>query len=106
MGVFVFLPPRAAPDRWPIARPAEHRLHPRLATCLLSAVAAVLSLCSSLRLGLPAIVGTAQLPGNPLPDAWADPEVRAAVPHLKAATPLQGRARRNRGRPRAAAGRG
>jgi hypothetical protein len=27
------------------------------------------------------VVGTAQLPGNPLPDGWSDPEVRAAVPH-------------------------
>ncbi|MGD1217336.1 M48 family metalloprotease [Streptomyces krungchingensis] len=81
MGVFVFLPLVLPLTAWPIARLAEHRLHPRLATCLLSAVAAVLSLCSSLCLGLLAIVGTAQLPGNPLPDAWADPEVRAAVPH-------------------------
>ncbi|MFF4834913.1 M56 family metallopeptidase [Streptomyces sp. NPDC001315] len=81
MGVFVFLPLVLPLTAWPIARLAEHRLHPRLATRLLSAVAAVLGLCSSLCLGLLAIVGTAQLPGNPLPDAWADPEVRAAVPH-------------------------
>ncbi|MGW3094608.1 M56 family metallopeptidase [Streptomyces sp. NPDC001102] len=81
MGVFVFLPLVLPLTAWPIARLAEHRLHPRMATRLLSAVAAVLGLCSSLCLALLAIVGTAQLPGNPLPDAWADPEVRAAVPH-------------------------
>ncbi|MCX4763454.1 M48 family metalloprotease [Streptomyces sp. NBC_01275] len=81
MGVFVFLPLVLPLTAWPVARLAEHRLHPRLATRLLSAVAAVLGLCSSLCLGLLAIVGTAQLPGNPLPDGWADPEVRAAVPH-------------------------
>ena len=27
------------------------------------------------------VVGTAQLPGNPLPDGWSDAEVREAVPH-------------------------
>ncbi|MGW0763629.1 M56 family metallopeptidase, partial [Streptomyces sp. NPDC002814] len=27
------------------------------------------------------VVGTAQLPGNPLPDGWSDPEVREAVPY-------------------------
>lgn len=79
--MFVFLPLVLPLTAWPIARLAEHRLHPRLATRLLAAVAAVLGLCSTLCLGLLAIVGTAQLPGNPLPDTWADPEVRAAVPH-------------------------
>ncbi|MFE7170944.1 M56 family metallopeptidase [Streptomyces sp. NPDC057616] len=81
MGVFVFLPLVLPLTAWPVARLAEHRLHPHLATLLLSAAAAVLGLCSTLCLGLLAIVGTAQLPGNPLPDGWADPEVRAAVPH-------------------------
>ncbi|MGX1548288.1 M48 family metalloprotease [Streptomyces adustus] len=81
MGVFVFLPLVLPLTAWPVARLAEHRLHPRTATLLLAGVAAVLGLCSTLCLGLLAIVGTAQLPGNPLPDSWADPAVRAAVPH-------------------------
>ncbi|MGW2820109.1 M48 family metalloprotease [Streptomyces sp. NPDC001443] len=81
MGVFVFLPLVLPLTAWPVARLAEHRLHPRAATLLLAGAAAVLGLCSTLCLGLLAIVGTAQLPGNPLPDGWADPEVRAAVPH-------------------------
>ncbi|GAA2318494.1 M56 family metallopeptidase [Streptomyces kunmingensis] len=81
MGVAVFLPLVLPLTAWPVARLAERHLHPRAATLLLTAVAVVLGLCSTLCLGLLAIVGTAQLPGNPLPDGWADPEVRAAVPH-------------------------
>ncbi|WP_330238800.1 M56 family metallopeptidase [Streptomyces sp. NBC_00525] len=81
MGVFVFLPLVLPLTAWPVARLAEHHLHPRAATRLLSMVAAVLALCSTLCLGLLMVVGTAQLPGNPLPDGWSDPEVRAAVPH-------------------------
>jgi hypothetical protein len=81
VGVFVFLPLVLPLTAWPIACLAEHHLPPRTATRLLSGVGAVLALCSTLCLGLLAIVGTAQLPGNPLPDGWADPEVRAAVPH-------------------------
>ncbi|MFC9492046.1 M56 family metallopeptidase, partial [Streptomyces hydrogenans] len=81
MGVFVFLPLVLPLTAWPVARLAEHHLHPRAATWLLSAVAAVLAVCSTLCLGLLVVVGTAQLPGNPLPDGWSDPEVRAAVPH-------------------------
>ncbi|MDH6696776.1 M56 family metallopeptidase [Streptomyces griseoviridis] len=81
MGVFVFLPLVLPLTAWPVARLAENRLHPRVATLLLSGVAGVLGLCSVLCLVLLAIVGTAQLPGNPLPDGWADPEVRSAVPH-------------------------
>ena len=81
MGVFVFLPLALPLTAWPIARLAESRLHPRTATRLLSAVAGVLAVCSTLCLGLLMIVGTAQLPGNPLPDAWSDPEVRAALPY-------------------------
>ncbi|MFE1553102.1 M56 family metallopeptidase [Streptomyces sp. NPDC058718] len=81
MGVFVFLPLVLPLTAWPIARLAESRLHPRTATRLLSAVAGVLAVCSTLCLGLLMIVGTAQLPGNPLPDAWSDPEVRAALPY-------------------------
>ncbi|MEV7419960.1 M56 family metallopeptidase [Streptomyces sp. NPDC089919] len=80
MGVFVFLPLVLPFTAWPIARLAEHRLHPRTATWLLSVVAAVFAVCSTLCLALLMVVGTAQLPGNPLPDAWSDPEVRAAVP--------------------------
>ncbi|MFI6421874.1 M56 family metallopeptidase [Streptomyces sp. NPDC050842] len=81
MGFFVFLPLVLPLTAWPIARLAESRLHPRTATRLLSAVAGVLAVCSTLCLVLLMIVGTAQLPGNPLPDAWSDPEVRAALPY-------------------------
>ncbi|WP_428952313.1 M56 family metallopeptidase [Streptomyces sp. cg35] len=81
MGVAVFLPLVLPLTAWPVARLAERHLHPRAATLLLTAVGVVLGLCSTLCLGLLAVVGTAQLPGNPLPDGWADPEVREAVPH-------------------------
>ncbi|MFF9341390.1 MULTISPECIES: M56 family metallopeptidase [unclassified Streptomyces] len=81
MGVFVFLPLVLPLTAWPVARLAEHHLHPRTATRLLTAVAAVLAVCSTLCLALLMVVGTAQLPGNPLPDAWSDPEVRAALPY-------------------------
>ncbi|MGW6613393.1 M56 family metallopeptidase [Streptomyces erythrochromogenes] len=81
MGVFVFLPLVLPLTAWPIARLAEHHLHPRAATSLLTAVAAVLAVCSTLCLALLVVVGTAQLPGNPLPDGWSDPEVREAVPY-------------------------
>ncbi|MFJ2173068.1 M56 family metallopeptidase [Streptomyces sp. NPDC101062] len=81
MGVFVFLPLVLPLTALPVARLAELHLHPRVATRLLSALAAVLAVCSTLCLGLLVVVGTAQLPGNPLPDAWSDPEVREAVPY-------------------------
>ncbi len=81
MGVFVFLPLVLPLSAWPVARLAETRLHPRTATRLLTAVALVMAGCSTLCLALLMVVGTAQLPGNPLPDGWSDPEVRAAVPH-------------------------
>ncbi|GGX01733.1 membrane protein [Streptomyces malachitofuscus] len=81
MGVFVFLPLVLPLTAWPIARLAEHRLHPRTATRLLTGVAAVMAVCSTVCLALAMVVGTAQLPGNPLPDGWSDPEVRAAVPY-------------------------
>ncbi|WP_149182086.1 M56 family metallopeptidase [Streptomyces sp. TRM49041] len=81
MGVFVFLPLVLPLSAWPIARLAEQHLHPRAATWLLTAVAVVLAVCSTLCLALLMVVGTAQLPGNPLPDGWSDPEVREAVPH-------------------------
>ncbi|MGC9438260.1 M56 family metallopeptidase [Streptomyces sp. WG5] len=81
MGVFVFLPLVLPLTAWPIARLAEQHLHPRSATRLLTAVAAVMALCSTVCLALVMVVGTAQLPGNPLPDGWSDPEVRAAVPY-------------------------
>ncbi|MBT2411515.1 M56 family metallopeptidase [Streptomyces sp. ISL-12] len=80
MGLFVFLPLVLPLTAWPVARLAEQHLHPRTATRLLTAVAAVMALCSTVCLGLVMVVGTAQLPGNPLPDGWSDPEVRAAVP--------------------------
>ncbi|MFG3498291.1 M56 family metallopeptidase [Streptomyces sp. NPDC047928] len=81
MGVFVFLPLVLPLTAWPIARLAEQHLHPRAATWLLTVVAAVLAVCSTLCLALLMVVGTAQLPGNPLPDGWSDPEVRAALPY-------------------------
>ncbi|AMW13825.1 hypothetical protein A4E84_32560 [Streptomyces qaidamensis] len=81
MGMFVFLPLVLPLTAWPIARLAEQHLHPRTATRLLTGVAAVMAACSTLCLGLVMVVGTAQLPGNPLPDGWSDPEVRAAVPY-------------------------
>ena len=80
MGVFVFLPLVLPLSALPIARLAEQHLHPRSVTRLLTALGCVLALCSTLCLGLLMVVGTAQLPGNPLPDAWSDPEVRAMVP--------------------------
>ncbi|MFD9909125.1 M56 family metallopeptidase [Streptomyces sp. NPDC059063] len=81
MGVFVFLPLVLPLSAWPVARLAAKGLHPRTATRLLTALAAVMALCSTLCLALLMVVGTAQLPGNPLPDSWSDPEVRAAVPY-------------------------
>ncbi|MBC7270226.1 MAG: M56 family metallopeptidase [Streptomyces sp.] len=81
MGVFVFLPLVLPLTAWPVARLAEQHLHPRAATRLLTWVAAVMAVCSTVCLGLVMVVGTAQLPGNPLPDGWSDPEVRAAVPY-------------------------
>ncbi|SEQ97561.1 Peptidase family M48 [Streptomyces sp. yr375] len=81
MGVFVFLPLVLPLTAWPVARLAEQHLHPRTATRLLTGVAAVMAVCSTVCLGLLMVVGTAQLPGNPLPDGWSDPEVRAAVPY-------------------------
>ncbi|MFE0703119.1 M56 family metallopeptidase [Streptomyces sp. NPDC058872] len=81
MGVFVFLPLVLPLTAWPVARLAERRLHPRTATRLLAVVAGVSAVCSTLCLGLLMIVGTAQLPGNPLPDGWSDPGVRAALPY-------------------------
>lgn len=81
MGVFVYLPLILPLTALPIARLAEQHLHPRSATLLLTAVGAILAACSTLCLGLLVVVGTAQLPGNPLPDGWSDPEVREAVPY-------------------------
>jgi Zn-dependent protease with chaperone function len=80
MGVFVFLPLVLPLTALPIARLAEHQLHPRHAVRLLTAIGVILAVCSTLCLGLLFVVGTAQIPGNPLPDTWSDPEVRAAVP--------------------------
>ncbi|MFD8719199.1 M56 family metallopeptidase [Streptomyces sp. NPDC059629] len=80
MGIFVLLPLVLPLTAWPIARLAEQRLHPRTATVLLTTVATVMALCSTVCLALLMVVGTAQLPGNPLPDGWSDPEVRESVP--------------------------
>ncbi|MEU6607250.1 M56 family metallopeptidase [Streptomyces shenzhenensis] len=81
MGIFVFLPLVLPLTAWPIARLAEQRLHPRTATLLLTGVSSVMALCSTVCLALLMVVGTAQLPGNPLPDGWSDSEVRESVPH-------------------------
>ncbi|MFE3323444.1 M56 family metallopeptidase [Streptomyces sp. NPDC059176] len=81
MGHGVFLPLVLPMTAWPIARLAEQHLHPRTATRLLAGVSALMALCSTLCLALIMVVGTAQLPGNPLPDSWSDPEVREAVPY-------------------------
>ncbi|MFI5808514.1 M56 family metallopeptidase [Streptomyces sp. NPDC051561] len=81
MGVFVFLPLILPLTVLPIARLAEQHLHPRSAAILLTAVGAILAVCSTVCLVLLVVVGTAQLPGNPLPDSWSDPEVREAVPY-------------------------
>lgn len=81
MGVFVYLPLVLPLTALPVARLAEQHLHPRSATRLLAAVGTTLALCSTVCLALLMVVGTAQLPGNPLPDGWSDPEVRAAVPY-------------------------
>jgi hypothetical protein len=88
MGVFVFLPLVLPLTAWPIARLAEQRLPPRTATRLLTGLAVVMAVCSTVCLGLLMVVGTAQLPGNPLPDAWSDPEVREAVPNDEVAGKL------------------
>lgn len=85
MGVFVFLPLVLPLTALPIARLAERHLHPRAATVLLTWVGCALAVCSTLCLALLMVVGTAQLPGNPLPDGWSDPEVRAAVPFDRSA---------------------
>lgn len=81
MGYVVFLPFFVPLTALPVARLAGQRLHPRTVTLLLTALSLALALCSTLCLGLLAVVGTARLPGNPLPDSWADPEVRAVVPY-------------------------
>ncbi|MFE4449575.1 M56 family metallopeptidase [Streptomyces sp. NPDC056796] len=81
MGVFVYLPLVLPLTALPMARLAEQHLHPRSATLVLAAVGSTLALCSTLCLALLMVVGTAQLPGNPLPDGWSDPEVREAVPY-------------------------
>lgn len=85
MGIFVFLPLVLPLTTWPVAALAGQRLHPRAATWLLSVVAAMLAVCSTVCLALLMVVGTAQLPGNPLPDGWSDEEVREAVPYDGAA---------------------
>ncbi|WP_405621018.1 M56 family metallopeptidase [Streptomyces sp. NBC_01508] len=85
MGVFVLLPLLLPLTALPIARLAERHLHPRVATRLLSALAAVLAVCSTVCLGLLVVVGTVQLPGHPLPDAWADQEARTTAPYEEAA---------------------
>lgn len=88
MGVFVYLPLVLPLTALPMARLAEQHLHPRSATRLLAVVGSTLALCSTLCLALLMVVGTAQLPGNPLPDGWSDPEVRAALPYEEKTGPI------------------
>lgn len=78
----VYLPLILPLTALPVSRLAADHLHPKAATRLLTVVAAVLAACSTLCLALLMVVGTAQVPGNPLPDGWADPEVRDEVPHV------------------------
>lgn len=85
MGIFVFLPLALPLIAMPLPRLLGHHLHPRSATRLLAAVGVTLALCSTLCLLLLVVVGTAQLPGNPLPDSWTDPQVRASVPQAEVA---------------------
>ncbi|MFI6443423.1 M56 family metallopeptidase [Kitasatospora sp. NPDC050543] len=85
MGVFVLLPLILPLTALPIARLAEQHLHPRHTTRLLTLISVVMAVCSTLCLLLLFVVGTAQIPGNPLPDHWSDPEVRASVPHSELA---------------------
>ncbi|WP_431035651.1 M56 family metallopeptidase [Streptomyces sp. P6-2-1] len=80
MEYVVFLPFVVPLTALPVGRLAVRHLHPRTATLLLTALAVVLALCSTVCLGLFGVVGTARIPHNPLPDGWADPEVRAVVP--------------------------
>lgn len=83
MRLAVYLPLILPLTAVPVARLAADHLHPKAATRLLTVVAAVLAACSTLCLALLMVVGTAQVPGNPLPDGWADPEVRNEVPHVR-----------------------
>ncbi|WP_371495396.1 M56 family metallopeptidase [Kitasatospora sp. NBC_00374] len=80
MGVFVFLPLVLPLTALPIARLAEQHLHPRTAARLLTVIAVVMAASCAISLSLLFVVGTAHIPGNPLPDSWSDPEVRDAVP--------------------------
>ncbi|MFG2822468.1 M48 family metalloprotease [Kitasatospora sp. NPDC048365] len=84
MGTAVFLPLVLPLTALPIARLAGHHLHPRAAARLLTTIAAAMALCSAVSLALLFVVGTAHIPGNPLPDSWSDPEVRDAVPFHQA----------------------
>lgn len=79
----VYLPMVLPLSAIPVARLAVDHLHPRTATRLLTGVAAVLAICSTWCVALLVIVGSAQVPGNPLPDGWGDPDVRDAVPHVR-----------------------
>ena len=80
MGVFVFLPLVLPLTALPVARLAELHLHPRSSARLLTGIGVVMAVCSTLCLGLLVVVGTAQIPGNPLPDSWSAPAVRDVVP--------------------------
>ncbi|MBU7599181.1 M56 family metallopeptidase [Streptomyces sp. P38-E01] len=88
MGVFVYLPLILPLTALPVARIAAQHLHPRNAALLLTWVGATLASCSTLCLGLVMVVGTAQLPGSPLPASWSDDEVREAVPYDEVAGKL------------------
>jgi len=80
----VYLPMLLPITAMPVARVAADRLAPRRVVWLLTAVAAVLAVCAVASLCLLTVVGTAQLPGVPLPDHWSDPRVRASIPRVQA----------------------
>lgn len=80
----VYLPMLLPITAMPVARIAADHLAPRRVVWLLTTVAVVLAVCTVASLGLLTVVGTAQLPGVPLPDHWSDPRVRASIPRVQA----------------------
>ncbi|MYV98568.1 M48 family metalloprotease, partial [Streptomyces sp. SID3343] len=79
----VYLPLLLPITAVPVARLALDHLAPRRVVWLLTVVTLVMALCATTSLGLLTVVGTAQLPGVPLPDHWSDPRVRASIPGVQ-----------------------
>ncbi|MEU0933178.1 M56 family metallopeptidase [Embleya sp. NPDC005971] len=88
----VYLPLLLPITSVPVARLAADHLAPRRVVVLLTALTCVLALCATISLGLLTVVGTAQLPGVPLPDHWSDPQVRASIPNVQVIGSLAGAA--------------